>query len=309
MTVTPSGSNHLPVVFAFYSATSLADRRKEAEIMRDRCMQQRLPYPLEICDDIYDALQHVLLRRINQRLSLAKREASVIIIGEESAIRPLRGQEEDPEGVWKRALLLFLREHRIFLLPVQGEVVHRKGEEFPLFERTYLRLKEHLLAKARQAQQVKPGIRNVRRPPYGYTGVCGRLILDHDKVPVIKYVIQQIRQGRTPTSVAHGLRDDQTLWQALYPGGVPEHIQKGWDCSKVLRLCGNVRLYCLGEFVPKDEAPVIIPELAFLPPEWARSSAFNRPDYRQLSLFPELVSADLSALGNGAFLPDPGCPL
>lgn len=288
----------VPAVYAFYSGTSLSERRQEVEAMRDRCMQQRLPYPFEICDDIYEALQHALLRRLNPRLSLAKREAPVIVIGDEAAIRPLRGVSEDPEGIWKRALFLFMREHRMHLIPITGEILHKKGGDFPPFERAYLYLKDQLLTRAKQAQQAKPGSLNVQRPPYGYTGSGGRLILDHEKTPVIRYVIQQIMQGRTPTSVANGLRTDESLWLTLYPGGIPENIRRGWDCSKIFRICGNIRLYCLGEFVPKDETPIILPELAFLPPEWARNASFNRPDYKQLSLFPELVSADLSALGN-----------
>lgn len=125
------------------------------------------------------------------------------------------------------------------------------------------RVKIHLIAE-RQLGRARVSGYICGRPPYGYSVSHGRFVINEQQAAAVNYVFTCIRAGDSCYALAAKLRDK-------YPdGGVVHGRAQYWDRVKVRRVLSHARLYCLGEYCGgRLTNTVTLPELAFLPPEWA----------------------------------------
>lgn len=128
------------------------------------------------------------------------------------------------------------------------------------------RVKTHMLAE-RQLGRARTAGYICGRPPYGYAVEAGRFAINEQQSSAVRFVFERIRAGDSCYALAAKLRDK-------YPkGGVVQGRNQYWDRVKVRRVLSHARLYCLGEYCGgRLTQTVILPELAFLPPEWANTT-------------------------------------
>ena len=112
-------------------------------------------------------------------------------------------------------------------------------------------------SKDRQEKAVKRAIETgyvCGRPPYGYHAINGGLVHNQKQGEAVRLIFTTIRKGGSGYDVLTALKESKA---------------KGyWDGVKIRRILKHSRLYCLGECTFRGKT-VTIPDLAFLPPEWA----------------------------------------
>jgi len=184
----------------------------------------------------------------------------VLLIGPLDNVLPPAPREGEPAidpVTWRESILGYLESHQIAFefIDVDGaSLVWKRDAEVARAISRYSTAARRLEEEIKGRRQV-PVVRG--RPPYGYYVRDGLLRIDPVAAEAITTAFTERRNGRSAGEVLGTLKKE-------FPRKGPKKPQF-WDYVKLRRIINRAPLYCLGR-VDRDTT---IPDLAFLPADWA----------------------------------------
>lgn len=244
------------IVFGCYAKSKEAQRRKEID---EACKaaeveSARFPYP-----DFLDAAAAAIIQ--------GRKGNKVVIVGD---LSDLTSPEKHNEEEWTESFLAYLDRHSIVFVPVKGKVrrVRVEPNSRTSIIRGYQKAMEgleKLMQKRLRQGQVRVEGRGYLcgRPPYGYFVKEGEFCIHPIQSEAVKRIFKHIRDGESMAALLTELREKFTQ------GGIKEGKPEFWDKRKVRRILKHASMYCLGEYRSNSGHIAKLPELAFLPKDWA----------------------------------------
>lgn len=251
-----------PVAYAFYDLTRRKERVKAIRATaRSKLGMEVITHNADVLDALADAV------------ALARKGGTSVLIG---ALEDLRPPEIDGEvldvDIWREGIIGLLQDEGIGICLIDLDTVsignwEQVSSSKVIREYRHARniIDQQLNSrlKAADAQSLATEGRKYGRPPYGYRTRKGRLEIDRPQAEAVTLIFRRLREG------SHRLLDILREVKEAFPKVPGSSEDQYWDHVKLRRIAKKARLYCLGEFAAADGSTVKMPDLAFLPSEWA----------------------------------------
>ncbi len=245
------------IVFGCYPQTSESDARRKAITAACDASglgEVRFTYP-----DFLDAAAAAIIQ--------GRKGNKVAIVGELGDLVPPSSHNEEE---WCESFLAYLERHAIAFHPIKGKVRRVRVEPNSRtsiirgYQRAMEGLEKLMQRRLRQGQVRVEGRGYLcGRPPYGYFVKEGEFSIHPIQSKAVKHIFDHIRNGESMASLLTELRDKYTQ------GGIKEGKPEFWDKRKVRRILKHASMYCLGEYQSNSGHIAKLPDLAFLPKDWA----------------------------------------